>query len=661
DFTSTMQIISGGKVNLSGTAPGSGDYSGGTVSVGRDGANGSLVVAGTGSALSIVSAGTDFAPRINIGQDGGTGHFVARNNAQISIDMTGETFGGFSVGRGGEGRAVFHSGADLVINGNDGAYAYFRVGRDSGGDGHARVMGAGTTVDIQGTNTEGYATAGFFSIARGSGIYGRVDIIDGAQFTLSQANQATFVAAQNGAVGRLFVEGPGTLLDAGDLLMIGAEGTPAGDTFPDPTQQDENNSLLAERVETDGGDGFVRLAGGATLTADRTFVGENARIDFEGDVTGSVNLFGRMQIGGGEISSVSVSGDFLLDDLGLIEFDIEKSTDRINVGGDATLSLDRGIRIDLLDGIEIVAGTELVLLEAQGSLTVDFGTGSGVVSTNDPDVAFQLGVDGGQLIAVAQTPGAFEPFLVGDGDPNEIIGTAVADLIQGLGGDDTLRGLGGDDTLEGGDGADILDGGAGSDTVLYTNALQRVFLDLQGNTVNNGEAFGDTTIAVENAIGGDRGDVLRGDQVGNRLAGGGANDQLFGRGGNDVLEGDAGNDVLGGGGRGDTLTGGEGADRFVLFAVTDSQANAQRDLVTDFEVGVDSFDLRRIDGDESDGDNDALSFIGGAAFSNTAGEVRVTSVGGNTRVQGDTTGDGSANFEIELTGAIALTGGDFDF
>ncbi|MEM9737463.1 MAG: hypothetical protein AAF908_12795, partial [Pseudomonadota bacterium] len=89
--------------------------------------------------------------------------------------------------------------------------------------------------------------------------------------------------------------------------------------------------------------------------------------------------------------------------------------------------------------------------------------------------------------------------------------------------------------------------------------------------------------------------------------------------------------------------------------------NAQRDLVTDFEVGVDSFDLRRIDGDESDGDNDALSFIGGAAFSNTAGEVRVTSIGGNTRVQGDTTGDGAANFEIELTGAVALTGGDFLF
>lgn len=55
----------------------------------------------------------------------------------------------------------------------------------------------------------------------------------------------------------------------------------------------------------------------------------------------------------------------------------------------------------------------------------------------------------------------------------------------------------------------------------------------------------------------------------------------------------------------------------------------------------------------------AFQFIGTAAFSNTAGELRYEVVDGNTYVYGDTNGDGAADFMILLAGSYSLTAGDF--
>jgi hypothetical protein len=53
-----------------------------------------------------------------------------------------------------------------------------------------------------------------------------------------------------------------------------------------------------------------------------------------------------------------------------------------------------------------------------------------------------------------------------------------------------------------------------------------------------------------------------------------------------------------------------------------------------------------------------FSYVGASAFSGSAGELRYCT---NGMVEGDTTGDGSANFQILLTTAPTLTADAFVF
>jgi Ca2+-binding RTX toxin-like protein len=125
--------------------------------------------------------------------------------------------------------------------------------------------------------------------------------------------------------------------------------------------------------------------------------------------------------------------------------------------------------------------------------------------------------------------------------------------------------------------------------------------------------------------------------------------RIFGGGGTDVLTGGAGNDLIYGGGRGDTLTGGDGNDVFRYQSVGDSNS-VERDGIQDFSAG-DVIDLSRIDANTLEAGDQAFSFIGNAAFSNTAGELRFEniSLGGPVwLVQGDTDGNGVSDFELVL-------------
>lgn len=109
-------------------------------------------------------------------------------------------------------------------------------------------------------------------------------------------------------------------------------------------------------------------------------------------------------------------------------------------------------------------------------------------------------------------------------------------------------GTGGNDTLDGGNGADLIYGFAGNDT-LYGN-------------------------------GGD-----------DRLRGGDGDDGLYGGSGRDLMLGEAGDDRLFGGTGGDDMTGGGGADTFVFSPAERSGFAHQRDMIRDFEVGVDRIEF----------------------------------------------------------------------
>jgi serralysin len=187
-------------------------------------------------------------------------------------------------------------------------------------------------------------------------------------------------------------------------------------------------------------------------------------------------------------------------------------------------------------------------------------------------------------------------------------GSRFDDTLTGGKRNDTLVGLAGNDQLFGNDGNDVLDGGAGDDR-------------LEGG---NGD------------------DTLRGGAGIDVLNGGNGNDNLNGGADNDVLNGGIGNDVINGGAGADRLTGGAGADTFV-FTET-----GFTDVITDFTVGVDKVDFRSLDANTNTAGIDAFTFIRGDQFSGTAGELRAFRIGGNAFVQGDTNGDGIADFTIEF-------------
>jgi hypothetical protein len=136
-------------------------------------------------------------------------------------------------------------------------------------------------------------------------------------------------------------------------------------------------------------------------------------------------------------------------------------------------------------------------------------------------------------------------------------------------------------------------------------------------------------------------------------------DTILGLGGDDILAGDAGNDILNGGAGADRLTGGLGKDEFVYNAVGESTPGA-RDVITDFSRSQnDKISLSGIDANSQVTGNQAFAFIGAAAFSGVAGQLRFEQIGGNTFVSGDVNGDRVADFQIELTGAITPVASDF--
>ena len=194
----------------------------------------------------------------------------------------------------------------------------------------------------------------------------------------------------------------------------------------------------------------------------------------------------------------------------------------------------------------------------------------------------------------------------GNASDNRLEGNTYANALNGLGGNDVTIGLGANDTLRGGNGADSLYGGTENDLLL----------------------------------GGAQADALYGDMGSDALYGGFGNDRFYGGAQADFLQGGLGRDVLRGGAAGDT---------FYFASAAEASANGQRDLIADFTAGLDQIDLHRIALNQT--------FIGAATF-NAIGsaEVRYDQLTGT--LSGDTDGNGSADYQINLGAGTALATGD---
>lgn len=285
------------------------------------------------------------------------------------------------------------------------------------------------------------------------------------------------------------------------------------------------------------------------------------------------------------------------------------------------------------------------------------------------------------LIAMENLQGsAFADNLTGDDLANDIFAGAGDDIITGRAGSDLLfgdlgndtiyggagwdiiRGDEGDDFLSGGNGSDLIKGGAGSDTIEGGLGDDKVYAEGQDDLIHGGEGndilwgqLGNDTIYGESGedslVGGAGTDTLYGGTENDRLDGGADNDFLHGGDGDDQLRGSWGKDVL---------WGEAGADTFVFGPGEFNRWPASADIIQDFSSAEgDLIDLSLIDANFSVAGNDAFTFIGDAAFSGTAGELRFSTNGVETSVEGDMDGDGTADLLIILTGDIPLTGADF--
>ena len=283
---------------------------------------------------------------------------------------------------------------------------------------------------------------------------------------------------------------------------------------------------------------------------------------------------------------------------------------------------------------------------------------------------------------------AFNDVLKGNGGANSLTGGDGNDSINAANGNDILTGglgndqlLGGNDVdnLQGGEGNDVLNGQSGADTMAGGLGDDTYYVDVAGDVVSEAADAGlDTIRSSINYTLGDNIERLfldgtartgTGNALANTIFGTSSSDTLSGLAGDDLLRGyngadtllgGDGNDLLYGGALRDTLTGGSGRDQFRFEEGDSSNLLAQSDRITDFSRAEgDRIYLSPVDADANAAGDQAFSFLGSAAFTGVAGQLRSYVSGADTIVAADTNGDTAVDFYIRLTGNITLAASDF--
>lgn len=303
---------------------------------------------------------------------------------------------------------------------------------------------------------------------------------------------------------------------------------------------------------------------------------------------------------------------------------------------------DNGVSLSLTTGDVWMSNSGIV----EGNVILGERDGGGESTVFNTGIIFgDLTLTAGQNYYRAIDNGTVVGTVYGWAYNDRLYGGNLSDRLDGGDGSDTLRGGGGDDHLIGGYLNDLLYGGEGNDTLdggLFRDTLM-------------GDAGDDLLLGGEEddfGRGGTGNDVIYAGDDNDWFYGGFGNDTMYGEDGDDRLYGDRDDDVIDGGLGRDIIHTGQGADVIVFNTVADSAVGAQRDVIEDFTVGIDTIDVSAILAGTFD-------FVGTGALTGTAPELRLAEMGGSTVVQMDADGDGLADSEILLRGATGLTADDF--
>ena len=385
---------------------------------------------------------------------------------------------------------------------------------------------------------------------------------------------------------------------------------PAAPSIPNlsaTTDSGRSNSDNLTQVTTPSFSGTAEALATVTLLDGATVIG-----------TGKANLSGGW----------SVTVDALAEGTHAIR---ARATDQAgNIGG---LSGSLQVRIDTTP-----VGAPSILKATPTSIS---GTATGASTVTLFDAGAKMGV------AVVNGAGAWSlPVVLAPGS-HTVTGT-TADLAGNVGilsaPSKILVGTAGADTLTQAADTGFMVGAAANDIYHVTNSAT-VVTEVAGGGADTviasvGYRLPDAS-AIEflHAAAGAPGLVLTGNALANTIVGGG---------GADILAGGRGLDVL---------TGGGGPDVFLFREIADSNVGGTiRDRITDFStLAGDRIDLRLIDANVGQVGDQAFTFIGTAAFSGSAGELRQSAVGADTWVQGDVTGDGVGDFSFLLNGSHSLS------
>jgi Ca2+-binding RTX toxin-like protein len=333
---------------------------------------------------------------------------------------------------------------------------------------------------------------------------------------------------------------------------------------------------------------------------------------------------------------------------------------------------------DTLIGIENATGSSLTdtLYGSSGANILTGGAGSDWVYGRDGDDWLIGGsgndyLDGGNgldLISYEDSTGAANVNLLtgtasdGMGGTDTLVGIEgvqagrFGDAVQlgngghfgaGRAGDDTITGGTGADVLNGGSGNDTLNGAGGNDLVTYIDdgsdtagwGFQGATVNLATGTATDNWGNTDTLISIENALGSNMADTLKGNSVSNMLNGLGGNDRIDGKGG------------------ADTLFGGAGADAFV-FSTALGGGNV--DTLADFASGTDSIELSQsVFSALGTGTLSTTAFVQGVAATTANQHVIYNSSTGVVSYDADGNGSGAAVAFAVVQPGSAMSASDF--